>query len=734
MPPPASVLQGLTINAGGTNYSVSSGAPVAQTPVIPGIQKSMTLDALIRAVTVIQPPTPLVARSGPVPQSPQNQYANRPRIEIYQHQGANGTGKILGKFDSWICNNVQEQDAEKFDVVETFGNPHLFAVGRFIRRYEFSGFLRAAPANYANTADANFSVAQSTLFRVFYDKYLRSSQQSKTGCFTRIVIDNEAYVGYVTTMNFHRNADHDITGFVFSFVALDRYNILTETDAAGLLTRFIPPATAPVPLAANVAQAELANAQGALILTAPVSSVVITQPFTSASSTPQGGSSPLILKASGSPQTLNVSSDTPGLELQYASTNTPVNGEPAPTSSTTGVPLQVVVSNYAQLFQAITQQPSSSPLSKSQQLLVGVVNFTVTGMGGNSVTFAVTLSLSGSPQVVCSGFEVQAAGASASWSGSGTSPIIVSIPAASLTFATPIETIPALIFDFTVTDEQGNVIPQAVLATATVSAVVLTNLAIYPNAGRAGTPSPGETAQASFATSTPSSVIVAAISSPKDGILEVTGTATFVTSPVANLTATNPFSASDGILVSFTPVITIPGYAPISNLPPIYLQVQFESNGAVFDAIQIQPSSISYQNTSIGVDRTVLMQIPVTITVKAGQVVSSGVLVALHAGNLALTLTLSEVSKVIGNNAFNGLQIVCPLNNALGPLTFVTQGFGSVALQLVGGFTVFNGMLTFTVQLVQLGDPSFNISLDSISSATLTAPGINPPPTPYSGS
>jgi hypothetical protein len=729
MPPPASVLQGLTINAGGTNYSVSSGAPVAQTPVIPGAQKSMTLDALIRAVTVIQPPTPLVARSGPVPQSPQNQYANRPRIEIYQHQGVNGTGVLLGKFDSWICNNVQEQDAEKFDVVETFGNPHLFAVGRFIRRYEFSGFLRAAPANYANTADANFSVSQSTLFRVFYDKYLRSSQQSKTGCFTRIVIDSEAYVGYVTTLNFHRNADHDITGFVFSFVALDRYNILTETDAAGLLTRFIPPSTTPVPLAANVAQAELANAQGALTLTAPVSSVVITQPFTSASSAPQGGSSPLILKADGSPQTLNVSSDTPGLELQYASTGTPVNGAPAPTGSSTGVPLQVVVTNYAQLFQAITQQPSSSPLSKSQQLLVGTVNFTVTGMGGNSVTFAVTLSLTGSPQVTCSGFSVQAAGASASWSGSGTSPVIVSIPAASLTFASPVETIPAITFDFTITDEQGNIIPQAVLSTATISAIVLNDLAIYPNGGGAGTPSPGETAKASFATGSPSSVIVASVTSPKDGLLEVAGTATFVTSPITNLNSSNPFTASDGVLISFTPVITIPGYAPISNLPPIYLQVHFESNGSVLTAIQLQPSSISYPNTIIDARDRILAIIPIGITVS--NTPSNALLTALQAtGNIAITISWDGVvDSVIALPP--PTTVTCQLNGSRGQFILVSPQYGNLYAQVIGGFSYNGKVVSFTVQISQNGDTSITAFQNPPSSIVLATPGITPP-TPYS--
>lgn len=125
-------------------------------------------------------------------------------------------------FTDFLLTSIHEQDAEKTEVSETFGAFHLFAAGRYARRYTFTGRVRAHPQNHAST-DQSRTVPHAVTFRLLYENYLRATEQAKNQTYTRITADRDSYDGWITTMNFNRSAaDEFWTDFVFTMVAFRR--------------------------------------------------------------------------------------------------------------------------------------------------------------------------------------------------------------------------------------------------------------------------------------------------------------------------------------------------------------------------------------------------------------------------------------------------------------------------------------------------------------------------------
>lgn len=185
-------------------------------------------------------PVPLVARAGTNYLVQNDLYGNRPRIEIISFAPGRtkfGTdnNSLKAIYDAMILTNVQEQDAEKIDVIETFGEPHLFASGRFMRRYTFQGVLRTAPVNYQAT-NVEYKAPQTVQLRVFYDKFMRASVQAVNRSFTRIIVDREIFEGFVTTMNIARDANNEpFAPFVFTMCAFNRQHIDLDPQVERLI-------------------------------------------------------------------------------------------------------------------------------------------------------------------------------------------------------------------------------------------------------------------------------------------------------------------------------------------------------------------------------------------------------------------------------------------------------------------------------------------------------------------
>jgi len=178
------------------------------------------------------------------------------------------TGNVRATFDEFLISSVAEQDAERTAVIETFGKPFVFSSGRFMQRYTFHGAVRGYPTNWlAEDVSRERQTSQHFLFQQFYDRHLRSTQMARTHQFTRVIVDEDVYDGYVSTLNLNREAATDgFVPFTFSFLGIRRGHSRSESDARFLLRRFdTADATAGVP-ALEELKADRADAAGGVTL------------------------------------------------------------------------------------------------------------------------------------------------------------------------------------------------------------------------------------------------------------------------------------------------------------------------------------------------------------------------------------------------------------------------------------------------------------------------------------
>jgi hypothetical protein len=321
---------------------------------------------------------------------------NRPVIEIVATRG--GEIRSLGVFDSFILMNVQEQDAEKGFVVETFGTPHFFSAGRFVRKYVFAGRLRTTPVNWLAVAP-EYRVPQAVLFRRFYDDHLRMTQQVRLGRFTRVTVDGDIYDGYVTMLNLARASDPEtVADFGFTLLGIRRTHVDLESDAVSLLKGFEEqPGERESEFSDTMAAAELTDALGKLELKLDGLPEKTTQEIevTEAGGV-TGGTQLTVLTAVGATQTLAASTTTPGVALIYADgTKGPVHATLADMKSD-GRPLTIQVTDYRALYGSLGEpdterkvhglvdfeisSPTAAPVKLNVQVvLAGAATFRVIG-------------------------------------------------------------------------------------------------------------------------------------------------------------------------------------------------------------------------------------------------------------------------------------------------------------------------------------------------------------------
>lgn len=249
-----------TITAGGRNYQATANSTsfsAAQTrDASSEFNTALATNTLNRSV-------PLAARAGTT-FNEDPLYSNRPRIEIIEDNplSTDISNNIKYTFQEMILGTVQENDAEKTDVIETFGAPHLFASGRFVRRYSFAGMVRTAPVNRFAQAP-ELQVPQSVLLRNFYDKYMRASMQAQNGWYTRITINSEIYEGFAHTYNLVTEAQQDgIAPFVFSFIGFRRRHASLDSLADTVLKKNDPGKPGPTAADQRKMDAEVQEAVG----------------------------------------------------------------------------------------------------------------------------------------------------------------------------------------------------------------------------------------------------------------------------------------------------------------------------------------------------------------------------------------------------------------------------------------------------------------------------------------
>jgi hypothetical protein len=328
---------------------------------------------------------------------------NKAAIEVHQ-RGLELSAKdtLVGTFYDFILANVQENDAEKVSVMETFGDPHLFASGRFIRKYVFSGACRTAPLNW-QSQDVDLLVSQFLSFRVFYDKYLRVTEQVKWRRFTRIIVDGDVYEGWVTTMNLGRAAENEqVAPFTFTLYGVKRSH-KNEAQAEQLLKAFKPEGKTKRKFDFARAQANLTDALGKITLT--LQKELNGSGATSLSVPDAKVGKELVsetigyLKAVGSAQVLTVKLPNKfegALQLEYKG-GTPVSNTLATTcqESENGQPLVVRVLNVQKLLKNL--DPTKIPTdiaTKEVEIKIDPDTITITAATGSPVTLFLGLTVS----------------------------------------------------------------------------------------------------------------------------------------------------------------------------------------------------------------------------------------------------------------------------------------------------------------------------------------------------
>lgn len=328
--------------------------------------------------------------------------SNSPKIEVHTY-GDDGTSSVP-TFDDFILTDVSSQDAEKIDVCETFGVPHLFTSGRFVRRTTFQGIARTAPANYAASNNPQYSVSQSTMLRVFYDQYLRATQQADNGQYTSIIIDGHTYTGWVTTFNDQRDAGQEQwMPFTFTMIVTDRKSS-DEADAMKNLARFAN-AKKLSRFLATQAKAELSDAVGSCEISW-LRNGNAEQTLNLGDLTVKEGSDvkgafsqkTQIRLNKGTPQRISVLSDTPGVVLVKAD-GTELHGTDLEVQTPVDVSMKVL--DFAALWEVLkgraTQEGNSLTVNPK---------FTVTPTNGGAITATMGLTLDGVPSVSATAIKV----------------------------------------------------------------------------------------------------------------------------------------------------------------------------------------------------------------------------------------------------------------------------------------------------------------------------------------
>lgn len=203
---------------------------------------------------------PLIARTTSA--SPDNVAGlNRPYIQVLSlssDPGMKDATRLKTKsnfYDTFIINSVNLVDAEKLDVVETFGNPHFFSSGRFTKKAVISGVVRSqartpmisksgflagqvANESLLSTAITN-RIPDYVVFRNFYENYLRATLQASSNTFTRVFVDGDYYDGFVQNLAFNLTAESEQTiQWSMSMLLLRSWNA-EDNSAASILSKFM---------------------------------------------------------------------------------------------------------------------------------------------------------------------------------------------------------------------------------------------------------------------------------------------------------------------------------------------------------------------------------------------------------------------------------------------------------------------------------------------------------------
>lgn len=213
-----------------------------------------------------QPVAPVISRmTSPKPDAVVG--LNRPYIQIMYNNDPNvredpKAGIFEGRlFDMFVVTQMIVSDAEKFDVVETFGAPHFFTSGKFAQRVSLAGYVRSEPrvpvaakaeGRRISTRGALIPdmdeidefdrVSDYVVMKMLYDQHWRATLLADRKGFLRLYVDGDFFDGYIQNMQFSRSSDIDsLVQWTMQFVAFRHWHVDQARIRNALAARYSAP-------------------------------------------------------------------------------------------------------------------------------------------------------------------------------------------------------------------------------------------------------------------------------------------------------------------------------------------------------------------------------------------------------------------------------------------------------------------------------------------------------------
>ncbi|MFA6132475.1 MAG: hypothetical protein WC869_00510 [Phycisphaerae bacterium] len=507
------------------------------------------------------------------------------------------TVKSLGmKYNDFFITDTQEMDAEKAEVSETFGAPHVFASGRYMRKVMITGMCRTGAVNpdlltfgltnpsmagqLAGMSDQDkgrYIVPHTLGLRVLYDRALRASEQISRSLFTRLIVDGEVYCGWFTTLNIARTgAEEGFAHFTMSMLVFSRYHKDEDWAAKLLSTGSLPAKNAFDDAAAS---ATLASMAGVMTLKLSGSKAEVQGTIDETTKT-TAFKSPLSLTVDGVSQpvqTRTTFNNVPlqGFSLQFGNTSSsrnPLNG------STTGVgtfDLVPSVTDFGALLTSLQAANGGTPISGKTN-----VHFTVDmkpATGDVITTLAIDMVVNATQTPTASGVTTRI-GASTDDLGAS-----VTKPAAEI-FTT--STVPLKVrFNLAASGIPLMLTPTQISGTKLVLVHPTTGAELTDDHGplveaKVGTLGAIEQADIDMASKSGAAKVsvAAALSSPLDASARYELAVTFDYSQMSStLQTANPFASATDLVTSFRYRLKIPGYNDVT-LDPVFITAHYTTS------------------------------------------------------------------------------------------------------------------------------------------------------------
>jgi len=482
------------------------------------------------------------------------------------------TLKSLGmKYNDFFITDTQEVDAEKAEVSETFGAPHVFASGRYMRKVMITGMCRTGAVNpdilnaqsfntgLEESLKAKYAVPHTLGLRVLYDKVLRASEQISRNLFTRLIVDGEVYCGWFTTLNISRTgAEESFAHFTMSMLVFQRYH-KDEDWAAKMLNTGSLPAKQAFPDASALATLE--SMAGKMSITLDHKFVSVKETVSEKTAGELTFSQPLSMKIDGVPQPVDVvvkyrGSSIPGIGLKYgtsSSSMSTLNGS-SPGRGTHDVALFV---HDFRAFTEALQSKAGNPAGKAMNAALEISITPSTGGNPASVTVDMIIDTKYTPKLA--GFQLRL-GSSQTDLG-----LVGSWPPKTV-FQTPSTS--AITLRFTITGPDGGAIDATALTGTRLTLVhpekdtdlSASGPAISAANGTLGAVEKADIDAAALSGAAKVSVAPVLVALDPNGLCQIT--TTFDYSQLAagvNLATSNPFASAKDLTTAFRFKLSIPG-------------------------------------------------------------------------------------------------------------------------------------------------------------------------------